>query len=218
MNQPEQMDASMPLTKCSLPPTRLASPLRMPSPVSTLHIHAPGDPLRAEVESYIRQRYQERFGARLNEWLPTLVSVQTNGEIIAAAGYRGAETPLFLERYLAAPIEQYLRDEDAPVARRLIVEAGQFAAVRPGAGRLLVPLLARHLHQQGYSWAVSTLTRELHHLFARMGLAHQPISAATAHHLDEKTRSDWGSYYAHAPQVFAGRLHTIVERFQEIEA
>ena len=174
--------------------------------------------MRGRVESYIRQRYQQRFGATLKEWLPTLVSVQENGEILAAAGYRGAGHPLFLERYLAAPIEQYLRDQDAPVQRSLIVEAGQFAAFRPGGGRLLVPLLARHLHQQGFIWAVSTLTRELHHLFARMGLAHQAISAATPDHLDEQERMGWGSYYAHAPHVFAGRLHAIIEHYPEQDA
>lgn len=208
----------MAFIKFSLDAAKQSIPSPLQATPSTLHIHSSDDPLRAEVESYIRQRYQQRFGAKLNEWLPTLVSVRKNGEILAAAGYRGAEAPLYLERYLAAPIEQYLHDQGAPVARSLIVEAGQFAAVRPGAGRLLVPMLARHLHQLGFRWAVSTLTRELHHMFARMGMAHQPISAATARHLNEQERQAWGNYYAHAPQVFAGRLQTIVERFREVDA
>lgn len=208
----------MPQTKFSSSFTQ-SSIAAQPRPVPrTLHIHPVGDPMRGRVETYIHQRYQQRFGATLKDWLPTLVSVQEDGEILAAAGYRGADDPLFLERYLAAPIEQYLRDQDAPVARRLIVEAGQFASARPGGGRLLVPLLARHLHQQGFDWAVSTLTSELHHLFARMGLAHQPISAATSDHLNEQERGDWGDYYAHAPHVFAGRLHAILEHFPEQDA
>jgi hypothetical protein len=187
-----------------------------PGPISfpySLHIHHPEDPMRAVVESYIRQRYRERFGAQVKQWLPTLVSLERNGEILAAAGYRDGSHPLFLEHYLSAPVELYLRDRDAPVARSLIVEAGQFAAVRPGAGRLLVPLLARHLRRQGYEWAVSTLTAELHHLFDRMGLAHQPIAVAAADRLDEDERKDWGSYYAHAPRVFAARLAAILACF-----
>lgn len=208
----------MPQTKFSSSPTQRAIAAQSGAMPRTLHIHPVDDPMRGRVESYIHQRYQQRFGATLKEWLPTLVSVQENGEILAAAGYRGADDPLFLERYLAAPIEQHLRDQNAPVARRLIVEAGQFAAARPGGGRVLVPLLARHLHQQGFDWAVSTLTSELHHLFARMGLAHQAISAATSDHLNEQERRDWGDYYAHAPHVFAGRLHTILEHFPEQEA
>lgn len=205
----------MPHTKLlALPPgLSVASPSS--TSVASLHVHAPDDPMRARIESYIRQRYQQRFGASVHEWLPTLVSVQRDGEIMAAAGYRGAADPLFLERYLAAPIEKYLLDEGAPVARGRIVEAGQFAAIRPGAGRLLVPLLARHLHQQGFEWAVSTLTRELHQRFMRMGLAHQPLCVATADHLSEQERADWGTYYAHGPQVFAGRLHAILVRFPE---
>ncbi|WP_248293303.1 thermostable hemolysin [Achromobacter sp. Bel] len=174
--------------------------------------------MRARIASYIQRRYQQRFGATLKEWLPILVSVQKDGEILAAAGYRSADDPLFLERYLSAPIEQYVRDQDAPVARNVIVEVGQFAAVRPGAGRLLVPLLARHLHGEGFDWAVSTLTIELHHLFSRMGLAHQPISAATWGHLNEQERKDWGNYYAHAPTVFAGRLNAILDRLPELHA
>lgn len=208
----------MPQTKFSSSPAQRAIAAQSGPMPRTLHIHPVDDPMRGRVESYIHQRYQQRFGATLKEWLPTLVSVQENGEILAAAGYRSADDPLFLERYLAAPIEQYLRDQNAPVARRLIVEAGQFAAARPGGGRVLVPLLARHLHQQGFDWAVSTLTSELHHLFARMGLAHQAISAATSDHLNEQERRDWGDYYAHAPHVFAGRLHTILEHFPEQEA
>ncbi|MYN13144.1 thermostable hemolysin [Pusillimonas sp. TS35] len=194
-------------------PAWQASAARRPSQPCALHIHQPDDPLRPLVESYIRQRYHQRFGACLKEWMPTLVSVQANGEILAAAGYRGGSDPLFLERYLSAPIEHYLRDSGTPVARHLIVEAGQFAAVQPGAGRLLVPLLAQHLRQQGFDWAVSTLTSELHHLFLRMGLAHQPLSAATMERLGEHERGDWGTYYAHAPQVFAGRLSAILARF-----
>lgn len=208
----------MPQTKFSSSSPQRAIATQPGAVTRTLHIHPMDDPLRGRVESYIHQRYQQRFGATLKEWLPTLVSVQENGEILAAAGYRGADDPLFLERYLAAPIEQYLRDQNAPVARRLIVEAGQFAAARAGGGRVLVPMLARHLHQQGFHWAVSTLTSELHHLFARMGLAHQAISVATSDHLNEQERRDWGDYYAHAPHVFAGRLHAILEHFPEQEA
>lgn len=169
--------------------------------------------MRAVVESYIRQCYQHRFDAHLKEWLPTLVSLQSDGEILAVAGYRDGNHRLFLEQYLAAPVEQYLCDEGTPVARSLIVEAGQFAAAHPGAGRLLVPLLARHLREQGYCWAVSTLTTELHHLFSRMGLAHQPIAVATSDRLDPHERKDWGSYYTHSPRVYAASLTAILACF-----
>ena len=182
---------------------------------AALHVHRLDDPLRERIESYIGQRYLQRYGARVTEWLPVLVSLQSEGEILAAAGYRDAGFPLFLERYLSAPVERYLQDGGMPVARHRIVEVGHFAAMRPGAGRRLVPLLARHLHRQGYEWAVSTLTAELHHLFSRMGLAHRSLAVASAANLDARERMDWGDYYAHGPEVFVGHLATILERFRE---
>lgn len=192
------------------------APLARPRPA--LFVHPYDDPQRGCVESYIYLRYRQRFGARLKHWMPTLVSLQAEGQILAAAGFRGAAETLYLERYLSAPVEQYLRQRDLSVARRHIVETGQFAAVRPGAGRLLVPHLALHLHQQGFEWAVSTLTSELHHLFSRMGLAHQPLAAATPGRLDPGERRDWGNYYEHDPQVFAGRLSLILNRFGESQS
>ncbi|ANN69651.1 thermostable hemolysin [Bordetella bronchialis] len=182
---------------------------------AALHLHHRDDPLRERVESYISRRYRQRYGAHLREFLPVLVTLQADGEILAAAGYRSARAPLFLERYLAVPVEQYILERGAPVGRHLIVEVGHFAAMRAGAGRLLVPMLANHLEAQGYEWAVSTLTAELHHLFARMGLAHRSLSLATPAHLTERERADWGDYYAHGPQVFAGHLGTILSRFRE---
>lgn len=189
---------------------------RLERPV--LHLHPEGDPARARVEAYIHDRYQQRFGARLKHWMPSLVSLRIGEEILAAAGYRDAREPLFLERYLAAPIEHYLGERGLPVARAHIVETGQFAAARPGAGRLLVPLLAQHLHHRGFEWAVGTLTQELHHLFSRMGLAHQPLATATAGGLSAADRKDWGTYYDHEPQVFAGRLDTILAHIPERKA
>lgn len=182
---------------------------------SLLQVHYEQDAVRERVESYIAQRYRQRYGARLREWLPVLVSLQMDGQIVAAAGYRDAGQPLFLERYLSAPVEQYIRENGAPVRRDRIVEVGHFAAMRPGGGRQLVPLLAAHLHRRGYEWAVSTLTAELHHLFARMGLAHRSLGIASAAHLDERERDDWGDYYAHGPEVFSGHLPTILHRFGE---
>lgn len=196
-----------------LPPASLClSPAsRQPCPTQALHIHEAGDPSRGEVERYIAQRYRQRYGATLRTWFPVLVSLQVEGCIVAAAGYRDGAEPLFLERYLDAPIERCLRDA---VPRERIVEAGQFAAIRPGAGRLLVPLMARHLHARGYAWAVSTLTLELHHLFTRIGLTPDTLATADAQRLSAAERADWGSYYEHAPQVCASRLADIVRQLQ----
>lgn len=177
-----------------------------------LHVHDRHDPHRARIESYIQQRYEKQFGAVLRDWLPQLVSVQIDGQIMAAAGYRDAAEPLFLERYLANRIEDSLPARDGQRASRSrIVEAGQFAATRAGAGRLLIPMLARHLRSRGYQWAVTTATRELRRMFTRMGISPMMLAPAPASALDEPARRDWGSYYEHDPFVVAGYLGQVVD-------
>eukprot|EP01035_Chromulina_nebulosa_P042210 gene42210-57152_t len=95
-----------------------ALPWRAPAPTLSreladaapaLAIHITGDPRRAEVERYIARVYAHRYGAQVRQFAPTLVTLQRHGEIVAAAGYRAAAAgPLFLERYLGAPIDHLL--------------------------------------------------------------------------------------------------------------
>ena len=69
----------------------------------------PGDPGRAAVEAFIRDIYRRRHGAQVRSFMPVLVSLHDASGIVAAAGYRGAgSSPLFLERYLGAPVETLL--------------------------------------------------------------------------------------------------------------
>ena len=92
---------------------------------------APGRPDRAEVEAFIRAVYRERYGADVNQFAPVLVSLaDEHGDVIAAAGYRaGDRGPLFLEQYLAAPIETYLVQEPSALPERSrLVEVGHLAA------------------------------------------------------------------------------------------
>ena len=110
------------------------------------------------------------------------------GPLVAAAGYRPArQGPLFLERYLAAPVESLLgsHSEAAP-ARERIVEVGHLAASRAGEGRRLMLLLGPHLGGQGFRWVVGTLTEELRHLFVRLGIAPLALGVADPAVLGER--------------------------------
>lgn len=82
----------------------------VPAEAASLCVVGPGHPLRAEVEAFVRTIYCERFGAEVRQFAPLLVALcDRHGEIVAAAGYRSAGSgPLFLERYLAAPVEALL--------------------------------------------------------------------------------------------------------------
>lgn len=193
-----------------------ALPWREPAPthstppaegLPSLHVHRPQDPRRAEAEHYIARVYAHRYGARVRQFAPTLVTLQRDGGIVAAAGWRpAAQGPLFLEHYLDAPIDEVLgRHAGQRPERAGIVEVGHLASHRPGDGRRLIHLLAPHLAQHGVQWVASTVTRELRHLFIRTGVAPFALGLADATRLGDEARH-WGSYYAHEPVVLAGHL------------
>ncbi|WP_374658685.1 thermostable hemolysin [Inhella sp.] len=164
-------------------------------------------PQRAEVEAFIRAIYAERFGARVQHFAPMLVAQFDAEGLAAAAGFRAAEHgPLFLERYLDAPVESLLQ---LP-ARRGIVEVGHLAARRAGEGRRLILQMGPLLAQQGVRWVVSTLTEELRHLFLRLGVAPLALGVADPQRLGVEA-ADWGDYYAHHPVVLAGSLDTALQ-------
>lgn len=187
-----------------VPPTP-GRPGRQPGPFAT---HPGNDPHRREVEDFIGRIYARRYGARISQFAPVLVSLRDqHGALVAAAGYRGAaQAPLFLERYLDAPIEMVMsRHVDARPTRSGIVEVGHLAAGRAGEGRRLVHLLGPHLAAQGFQWVVGTLTQELRHLFLRIGVAPLELGRADPSALGEEAIL-WGSYYEHGPAVLAGHI------------
>ena len=175
---------------------------------SRLRLHPVGSARRTEAEAFIAAVYRERYGAELRYFAPVLVSLHDDqGECVAAAGYRAADTgPLFLERYLSDAVEALLPASAGhrPLRQR-IVEVGHLAAVRAGEGRRLILLLGPHLADVGFEWVVSTLTQELRNLFLRMGVAPLALGVADAEVLGDDA-AQWGSYYDHRPLVLAGRL------------
>jgi hypothetical protein len=173
-----------------------------------LRIHGHDDAARAAVEAFIHAVYRDRYGAHVRQFSPVLVSLcDERGDLVAAAGYRAAGPgPLFLERYLDAPVETLLTsDSSSRPARERIVEVGHLAGGRAGEGRRLALLLAPHLANEGFHWVVSTLTEELRHLFIRLGIVPMARGAADPALLgDEAAR--WGSYFDHHPVVLAGQI------------
>lgn len=178
-----------------------------------LSLHPRGAAGRAAVEAFIRAVFRERFGADVRHFAPWLVSLTgPDGELVAAAGYRaGSDEPLFLERYLARPVDVCLTDTGAaPVPRRRLVEVGHLAASRSGAGRALIALLGPHLASAGFQWVVGTLTQELRHLFLRLGIAPVALGVADPALLGDEAAA-WGSYYDHRPVVLAGNLELALQ-------
>jgi hypothetical protein len=194
------------LSQAPIRPVGPVGPLWSAPPV--LREYGPGDPGRDAIEAFIARVFRERFGATVRGFAPNLVALcDDDGSLLAAAGHRSADGgPLFLERYLDAPIEQHLRGAaGAPVPRRRIAEVGHLAASRAGEGRRLIALMAPALAAQGFDWIVSTLTQELRQLFVRLGVAPLALGVADPAMLGAQA-GDWGSYYDHRPLVQAAQL------------
>lgn len=213
--EPVSLDAGPP----SLPPGRSGA-AGLPPPdeaglPEVLTLHGPQDPRRAEVEAFIRRRYQQHFGAAVPGFAPWLLALRAgvDGPLRAAVGYRLGGEALFLERYLDGPIETLLGEPGAAPDRARIAEVGHLCAELPGAGRRLIGAVAAHLQAQGVHWVACTLTEELRRLFLRLGLAPRVLSPADPQRLGEEARA-WGAYYEHRPLVIAGRLRPAVERLQ----
>lgn len=201
----------MPTASSCLPAATHAPPLM--GMASTPGICREDDPERLEVEWFIREVYARRFGAQVRHFAPVLAYLREGAEIVAAAGYREAhDSPLFLERYLDAPVEVLLgRGSGVVPARTSIVEVGHLAATRAGEGRRLILMLGAHLAQLDFHWVVSTLTQELRQLFLRIGVTPLTLGVASPAALGDDA-AQWGSYYQHSPLVLASNLPQSMRR------
>lgn len=168
---------------------------------------------RAAVEQCIQSIYQERYGAHVPSFSPVLLALRSaNGSILAAVGYRcAAKEPLFLENYLNQPVEQALFGPKAKAENRQnVVEVAHLVATHPGAGRLMMVELGKWLSHLGVEWIVSTVTRELRHMFIRMGIAPLALGVASPESLGSQAQC-WGDYYSHDPVVLGIALGQTVK-------
>ncbi len=173
-----------------------------------LVVYQHDDPARAEVESFIQNIYQARYGAHVRSFTPILLGLKDeHGQLVAAVGYRYADlNTLFLEKYFDTPIEHVMsRNACVALSRSGLVEVAHLVALKPGQGRRMMSELGALLQSNGVTWIVSTVTRELRHLFARMGIAPLALGSADADRLGDDV-NDWGSYYEHEPVVLAVQL------------
>jgi hypothetical protein len=163
---------------------------------------------RARVEQFISQAYGAAYGAVIRDFLPQLVGIFRDDELLAACGLREARAErLFLETYLDQPVEHRLSDlTRSHVRRSAIVEIGNLAIARPGAARLLITMLTEHLARRGSEWAVFTAVPTLRNNFSALQIPRLVLGDARPERLDPDVREAWGSYYDCSPQVSAVRV------------
>ncbi len=195
------MAASMPaMTDLRPRPFRRSNPFASGALVESDHAE------RVQVESFISNVYQERYGARLRSFLPHLLAYRdAEGELVAAVGLRfGAEGALFTEQYLDVPAEHALGQRLGMAVRRHdLVEVGNFAAATPGSARELILQMTQTLHRADVRWVLFAATRQLRNAFDRLHLATVELAEARAERLQHDA-SDWGSYYAAQPRLMCG--------------
>lgn len=164
-----------------------------------------GDPLRSDIETYIRQVFARQHAALVREFPDRLAAVLApDRSPLCAAGIRTAEDGFFSEYYLDAPIEAALtRNCGAPVERGQVIEVTSLASDRPGHCFLLLDYITQLGRADGRRWGVFTATGKLRRRLERTGLTVATLAAARAEAVPN--RQDWGRYYDANPMVCAMR-------------
>ncbi|MEJ2409562.1 MAG: thermostable hemolysin [Novosphingobium sp.] len=151
----------------------------------------------------VRRRFMEMHGACVRPAFGNYRRVERAEQARAALGYRRADSePLFLERYLDAPVEVAVSAATGkPTMRESIIEIGNLAADDAFA---MIELWGSVANDLGANCevAVATLTAPLRAMFARIGVPLFVLAPAAAARADDP--EGWGRYYASDPQVCAG--------------
>jgi Thermostable hemolysin len=164
---------------------------------------------RVEVMQFIRNCFAHAHAARIEHFMPRLLSLRDRqGALIAAFGLRSAGgAPLFLEHYLDTPIEQQISARfGQSVPREAIVEVGNLSAVHAGATRWLMVAVTLLLQREGFRWITFTATSVVRNGLHRLGLRPHVLAPAELQRLPERERAQWGNYYQQSPTVMVGEV------------
>jgi hypothetical protein len=189
-------------------PSTVAGPLRLQRGGYTLTACPADDPDRAELEAFVQARYREIHGAEVRSFMPVLLALRDGaGRLCGVAGYRAAAVqPLYLEQYLAGPVEHAVSQRTGEaVGRAAIAEIGNFACTGCRRGRVLVQLLCEFADLRGHSHVVFTGTLTVRQIMAHLGIELLELVAASRASLHSSVE-DWGRYYETDPKVVVGRV------------
>jgi hypothetical protein len=185
---------------------RLQQPAKIERATPQLQCYTTQTPHRERVEGYIADAFRREYDARIDHFLPVLLTLETNGVIDAALGIRCAERgELFVEHYLDQPLDAELAQRG--LAHRAVVEIGNLVATRKGSSQLLFMLLAELLHLLQRDTGVFTATPQVMQLLGKLGCELTTLCVADGRRLGAQL-PQWGSYYATEPQVIAADVAT----------
>jgi hypothetical protein len=180
---------------------------RLLTPAPAFVAHLPGTSGRQQVERYISEQFRAVHGATIHDFMPVLLTMGCHGKVTAATGVRAAAQPLFLEQYLAQPVENALGPlAGQAVERRRIAEIGNLVATQGGSSYLLFMVLTAVLEKAGFEWVVFTATPQVKKVLGCLGLSIHALCDADPERLTRSSAAEWGRYYSSRPQVVAGRV------------
>jgi len=181
-----------------------------------MEVFTNGDKGRAGIERDILSAYEQNFGAHFSHFMPELISAARPGKeahlrfgICAASKH-----PLYLENYLAEPVEMLLsKAVCSRVERHSIAEIGNLSLSHTDNLQQDLMAIAAYCQQQGYRYVVCTATRVLRMLFLRVGM--KPVHLGNAEQHDAPADgSHWGSYYESRPQIIGGNILLALQHLQ----
>lgn len=206
----------------SVMPSGVATPLpHLGEPRTALALtrHERGTAHRGVLETFVRDRFRQTYGAEVATFCPELLSLRRDDHsLCAVAGVRPAATErLYSEYYLDAEVEVFLagRLGGGGISRASVVEMGNLAPASVGQARWLIATLTAYLYSAGYEWVVFTAIPPIYNAFARLGLPLQIYARADIARLPPAVRDQWGSYYETGPVVCYGN---IAQGFRQLSA
>jgi hypothetical protein len=183
----------------------------------TTAILTKNDARRRSAEEFIKNTYAARYGARLEAFPSRIIAILDHrDDILCAAGLRFLDDGFFSECYLDAPIEDVVSAISArTVNRSAIFEVTTLASRAPLVTAEFIAEIGIFGEKAGFEWTFFTLTRRLHLMVGRLGIA--PIFLGEADRQRVVDSERWGTYYACQPKVYAAasrRLTTSCDGFQ----
>ncbi|OUR66054.1 hypothetical protein A9Q73_07915 [Bermanella sp. 47_1433_sub80_T6] len=184
---------------------------------SNIQMLTPTHALRPQVETFIKDIFQQHHSAQVDTFLPTLLAAfDESGNTNSVLGFRNAQDqPLYLEQYLDQGIETLIQSFSRnPVQRAQVVEIGNLASKNAASCQALFVNITQHLQDTGVNWITCTGTSVLRIVFRRLGIKAVAIHEADQNRLGDKQYS-WGSYYDHEPQVMLIDVKETHQHFSE---
>lgn len=194
------------------PGKQMLRPLAQPDRPG-LRLEPEGSAGRMLLERRVADRFAQQHQARIEHFLPLLLSLDLAGQSGAIAGLRCAgASRLFLEQYLECGVEQAISGIfREPVGRDQVLEIGNLVSMLPGAAPMLFAILPGLLDDAGIRWVACTATPQVRSMLHKLGFSARTLATADPKSLGDEAAA-WGTYYDSRPTVIAGDVRAAVRQ------